>query len=298
VPLLINLEIAGVNFAILYRDSIILQDSDPAYKSFLKTERDTAAIDINIDLNLNNIPDTERLKKIFDSGQSWSMFRDNDNYCLALHPPVFQEPLWLARINREFTKVTVYCSEKLISASDGRVMVSNPVSYPLDQLLLMYVLTQNQGAIFHAAGIDINNKGYIFAGRSGAGKSTLSRQFAAKKYPVLLSDDRVVIRKIDKAFMTFGTPWPGEEGIAINKSVPLSGIFFISHGSDNKIKEIDKKEALERLLPVTSIPWYDQEIMTKILNFCEDVISNIPAYKLHFKPDFEVVDVLEKFASA
>ncbi len=114
----------------------------------------------------------------------------------------------------------------------------------------------------------------------------------------MLSDDRIIIRKMDNIFKTFGTPWPGEEGIAINKSVPLSGIFFISHGSDNRIKEIDKKEALEKLLPVTSIPWYDQEIMTKILNFCEDVISNIPAYELYFKPDFEVVDVLEKFASA
>jgi hypothetical protein len=295
---LINIEIAGINFSISCRDLTILQDYDPAYKSFLKTERDPLAVDINIDLELNNIPDTKRLTKIFDSGQSWSLFLNNDDYFLVLNPPAFNnQPIWIAQFNRDITKATVYCSKMLINENEGNT-VSNPVRYPMDQLLLMYALTQKHGAVLHAAGIGINNKGYIFAGRSGAGKSTLSRQFAAKKYPVLLSDDRVVIRKIDKAFMTFGTPWPGEEGIAINKSIPLSGIFFISHGSDNKIKEIDKKEALERLLPVTSIPWYDQEIMTKILNFCEDMISHIPAYELYFKPDVEVVDVLEKFASA
>lgn len=293
------MEIAGINFSISCRDLTILQDYDPAYKSFLKAERDPVAVDIKIDLELNVIPDTKRLTKIFDSGQSWSLFLNSNDYFLVLNPPALnKQPIWIARFNSNFTKVTVSCSEKLISASDGSVMVSNPVCYPLDQILLMYFLAQREGALIHAAGIDINGRGYIFPGKSGAGKSTLLRQFAAKKYPVLLSDDRIVIRKIDKAFMTFGTPWPGEEGIAINKSVPLSGIFFISHGSDNRIKEIDKKKALEMLLPVTSIPWYDREIMTNILIFCEDVLSNIPSYELYFKPDFEVVDVLEKFASA
>ena len=114
----------------------------------------------------------------------------------------------------------------------------------------------------------------------------------------MLSDDRIVAREIDGDFQAYGTPWPGEAGIALNECVPLSSIFFINHGPANRIKEISPQEALARLLPVTSIPWYDREVMEEILTFCEDLISSVPVYELDFKPSIEVVDVFEQFVSA
>jgi hypothetical protein len=258
------MEIAGVNFSIRRDNLNVLQNPEPAYRSFSgKVDNHTGfrPPDIQVRLQLGDLPDTENLQKIFDSGQSWSMFRDGDGYCLTLNPPAFKQPFWLARISRDFTEVTVYCSEKLVSRRNGRTVLSNPVSYPLDQILLMYILARRQGALLHAAGIDIDGRGYIFPGKSGAGKSTITRQFAAMGDTALLSDDRIVVRKIDGGFKAYGTPWPGEAGIALNKSEPLSSIFFINHGSANRIKEITTQEALERLLPVTSIPWYDREVM-------------------------------------
>ena len=167
----------------------------------------------------------------------------------------------------------------------------------MDQILLMYILARKHGALIHAAGIDVHGRGYIFPGKSGAGKSTITEQLAVREDIGLLSDDRIVVRKIDGAFKAYGTPWPGEARIAINKSVPLSGIFFINHASSNRIKKITPGQALKRLLPVTSIPWYDREIMSEILTFCEDLISNVPIYELYFKPSVEVVDVFKKFMS-
>ena len=93
------------------------------------------------------------------------------------------------------------------------MIVSNPVHYPLDQLLLMYTLAQREGALLHAAGVDIQGQGFIFPGKSGAGKSTLSRQLVVQKELEVLSDDRIVIRKIDGVFQAFGTPWPGDAGL-------------------------------------------------------------------------------------
>lgn len=297
---LINLDIAGINLTATCRKPIILQEPDPTYQSFFrKVNKDPGAIDIKIHLELGNIPDTEKLTKIFDSGQSWSMFLNGNDYSLVLNPPAFNnQALWLARINRDFTRVTVYCSEKLLSDRNGKVMLSNPIRYPLDQLLVMYILSQREGALIHAAGIDINGRGIIFPGKSGAGKSTLSLQLAARKgLNNLLSDDRIVVRKINGDFKAFGTPWPGEAGIALNKSVPLSSILFISHGTANRIEELKPQEAIEKLLPVTSIPWYDRETMPKILSFCEDLISRVTSYELCFKPSAEVAKVLEEFAS-
>lgn len=208
----------------------------------------------------------------------------------SLDPPdAGRELIWVARFDRGLGNVTVYLNEMLINRQNGNVIVSNPVRYPMDQILLMYLLAQREGVLIHAAGIDIRGKGYIFPGRSGAGKSIFSRQFVkAKKCADLLSDDRIIVKKIDGAFKTFGTPWPGQGGIAINKHVALSGIFFISHAGYNRI---------EKLLPVVLIPWYDKEVMTSILTFCDDIISNIPVYELFFKPDREIIDVFEKFVS-
>ena len=180
----------------------------------------------------------------------------------------------------------------------GGAELLNPVLYPLDQLLLIHILAQNDGALVHAAGMHFHDRGYIFPGRSGAGKSTISSQFAKRKHIGLLSDDRVAIRKINNKFMAYGTPWAGDAGIAENKGTILSGIFFLHQGSENVIKEISPGEAFERLMPVTSVPWYEEGMMTKVLSFCEDMVSCIPSFDMFFRPDSEIVDLLEEYASS
>jgi hypothetical protein len=301
---LIHMEIGDVWFSISATSKIsnIVHEYEPVHPTFFrKANKDgnPETIKINVRLKSGTMPNIKALTKIFDSGFSWSMFQDREVYWIARHPPNYKTPLWMARFNRDITEVTVYCGKKLISEIDGKRIISNPIRYPLDQLLLMYILAQNKGAVVHAAGININGKGFIFPGKSMAGKSTLSRQFISQKdlEKIVFSDDRMVIRKIDGIFKAYGTPWPGEEGIALNKSMPLSGIFFLHHGTDggNWIKKIKPQEALEKLLPVTSIPWYDREVMPKVLHFCEDLIFNIPCFELHFTPGIEVVKCLEEF---
>jgi hypothetical protein len=291
------IEIARVNFVVKCQESIIFKDPDPAYKSFLKNNREHKTVDVKIDLQFNNMPNTEGLTKIFDSGQSWSLFQDSNNYYITLNPPVLTQPLVTIKINRNFTKATMYCSEDLTRINNGKTVFLNPLSYPLDQILLMYYLSQREGALIHAAGLCFHDRGYIFPGKSGAGKSTISRQLAGIDDYEFISDDRIIVRKFNKTFKAFGTPWPGEAGIAVNKSVDLSGIFFISQSSYNKIEEIKPQKALERLLPVVSIPWYDKEVMIKILDFCEDLISNVPVYELHFNPGNEIINVFQNFVS-
>jgi len=156
------------------------------------------------------------------------------------------------------------------------------------------MLADREGALIHSSGIDFHGRGYMLSGRSGAGKSTISRKFALAGHEVL-SDDRIVVRKIDGELRMFGTPWSGEAGIAGNKDLPLHGIFFLHHGVENLIKKITPTEAIERLMPVTSIPWYDKSVLTKVLTFCEEIVSACPAYDLVFRPDIDVKDVFENF---
>ncbi len=176
----------------------------------------------------------------------------------------------MARFNRLMEKVTIHCGKELVKEIGGREAVMNPVRYPVDQLLLMYVLARREGAIFHAAAVNVNGKGYIFPGRSGAGKSTAARNFALKGHEVL-SDDRIIVRKINGEFRVFGTPWAGEAGMAENKDFPLGGICFVHQDSENMLREVTPAEAVEKLMPVTSIPRYDRLTTADILALCEDM---------------------------
>jgi hypothetical protein len=293
---LYTMEIAGIRFAVNTIHPLTLQNFHPPYDPFIfkADSRDARPTDMNICLQLG-CPHTGKPEKIFDSHQSWSIFRDDDNYYISRYSPAFKNPLWLAKIDQGFTRVTLHCSEDLTEHRNGQTLISNPVSYPLDQILLMYILARKKGALIHAAGIGIGNKGLIFPGVSGAGKSTLSRQFTPGNDRVLLSDDRIAVREVADTFRAFGTPWPGDAGIAANRSAPLSAIFFIHHGSINSIKEISPKKALEKLLPVTSIPWYDREVMPLTLSVCEDMAFSVPGYELHFTPDAGVVNILEEY---
>jgi serine kinase of HPr protein (carbohydrate metabolism regulator) len=226
------------------------------------------------------------------------MWSDGGTYYIQNKPPSHDSPFWTAEFDRTMDKALVYCGDRLVRSMKKVRSVVNPVHYPLDQLLLMNFLISRSGTIIHAAGLRINGRGYMFPGRSGAGKSTLSRYLRIHRWIEMLSDDRVVVRKMKGKFKVFGTPWGGEEGIAENRDSPLQGIFYICRGDENRIDEITSREAMERLMQVTSIPWYDRDSMMRVLDLCEDMALRVPAYEFRVKPGREVIDVFEQFISA
>jgi hypothetical protein len=283
------MEIAGVNFVVTPKNSTLrLQEpSQEVYQPFLKERYEGAGrLDFEIALEVGQTQ-KPTMPQIFD-GQTWSLFKDNATYALLHHSVTDDPPLWRAEFQDPPTAATIYCSEQFLRDEAGTTKLLNPLIYPLNQLLLMYILAHREGAILHAAGIIVDGRGYIFPGKSGAGKSTLTRQLIGQPEIELLSDDRVVVRKIEGELQVFGTPWPGEARIAHNKSAPLGGIFFIYPGQTNQAEKITPQEAAKKLLPVTSIPWYDREPMVKLLALCEEMALGQPAFNLYFKPDWEI----------
>jgi hypothetical protein len=295
----VNIVIANVHFHISSKDIPFLRKPyQKAYAPFISdtTFSDEGSVSIDVSLEIEDFPSTDHITRIFETTDSWSIFRNRDEYFWTDISSSLDKPTCLARFHRPIESVKVYCGKELFTEEHGMKLLMNPFSYPLDQFLLIYVLAEREGAFMHASAVDFNGEGYIFPGRSGSGKSTISQIFMLKNHRVL-SDDRVVIRKIGSSFTVFGTPWSGDADIAENRSLPLRGIFFINQGDEIIIKELPPADAAERLMPVTSIPWYDEEVMSNILSFCEDLVLQIPAYALYFTPGTEVVDVLDKFVS-
>lgn len=174
--------------------------------------------------------------------------------------------------------------------------VFDPVRYPLDQILLMNHLAQGSGLIVHSAGLALEGMGMVFAGVSGAGKSTLTGIFAREAPEAeLLSDDRIIVRQIDGRWHAYGTPWPGEAGVASNSRAGLGALFFLAKGPAHRLEPLSPAQALKRLLPVVSCPWYDSERLTGVLDTCERLVGQVPCFELRFKPGPGVVALLRDF---
>jgi hypothetical protein len=292
----VQLTIANLNLEITSQDLPIIQDENPAYIHFLSTEKVPGTEPVKVQLWTDRrMPPVSSLTKIFDTSESWQLYSDTQNRYIRFQPEgAHGEPLWSACINAGLREVDIYCSNALIKQLPGHKVILNPVQYPLDQILLINLLV-GKGLLIHTAGIVINGKGYLFAGPSGAGKSTLTRFFKGSQNNIILSDDRIVVQKMGNDFFMYGTPWPGEEGIAVNDSAKLHGMFFLKQSNENKIRKLSISETLEYFFKVSSLPLYDKSDLQKSLDFCEELLEEVKTYELSFRPDTEIVEKILSF---
>jgi hypothetical protein len=131
-------------------------------------------------------------------------------------------------------------------------------------------------------------------GRSGAGKSTLSRLWMDRfGVETVLSDDRVIAMSGDDPGF-HGSPWPGELGAARNKRAPLSALVFLKQARENKLVPVSAKQALDQLLPVATVPWFDDEALSPALECCQALVDRVPAYEFHFTPTMAAVEALAR----
>ena len=295
MPASMHIEIAGIHFALNCRDADILPDAGPCYPPFLSPCVGLPeTIRVDLDLQIGGLPDLRWTELLFD-GQSWSLHRAGRDWMIALaaRAPGLP-PAWIARIDSSYMRGTVFCDELLVRRDGGLPSLVNPVLNRLDQLLLMFILAPRQGILIHSAGAVLGGRGFVFAGRSGAGKSTLSRQFQAADTKDLLSDDRMVIRRLDGAYSAHGTPWAGDAQIALNRSAPLRALCFLHHAPANRVERVDPRSAFEKMLPMVSIPWYDRVAIDQITFSCEALTRDVPCYDLYFVPTPAVAGFLEE----
>ena len=293
---MIRLSIADVKLLINTETCSEIRDRNPDHRDFFPQERfSKSGAQVHIQICMDPMPDVSNKTILFEAESSWSIKQDGKFYWIVSNSPMLQQPLWIARFNQDFSDGMVYCSDRFKDTQHAKNILFNPVNYPLDQILFIHYLALNDGMLIHSAGWRINGSGWIFAGKSGAGKSTMSNLIGKEIGVTFLSDDRIIIRKIGHEFLMYGTPWPGDAGIAVNQSAPLKGVFFLNQGNENKIAELKSSDAISYLFPVISIPWYDRDKVSLMMDFCESLLAAVPMYELTFRRDETVADFVKEF---
>lgn len=286
-------QVGGLPIDVVCRDYPVLPEASPEYLSFVVSSGMQTSDTIPVELQVGEVCAKAAGRVVLEAGDSWTLRKRDGAFVVTPRPgDAGEPPSWEARIDAERRSVRVLCSRELLVDRDGVRCLWSPFHYPLDQVALMLMLA-GEGIIVHAAGAAVNGKGVILAGPSRAGKTTISRLCDSAGLTVL-SDDRVMVRRVGGEFRVFGTPWPGEGGYAVNQSLPLAAVVFLEKGEHERLEGITPGDSIRRLLPVASLPRFDRELAGRSLELCGDLVTCTPAYQLTFRPDAGAVRLLEE----
>jgi len=290
-----TLAIPGIRFELHASAAIEIAEKHPLYREFVgDTERTTDSVRVPVEIVVDDPRIDTGWPVVFDSGDSWLALHNGGDMVFAFRSPTDPGAFWwTAQFTPGTTNVRVTCDPEVIERTPTVTRIANPIHYPLDQLLTMFLLAQRGGCIVHAAGVHRKGRGIACIGRSGAGKTTLMSLLEGRTDLERLSDDRLILRTGEPSLVS-GTPWAGEGMVAANDTADLAALIFLHQGPAHALQPITPREAAAQLLPTTSIPWFDEVAMTGCLATLDRLIGDTPAFNLFFRLDGGVADLIDR----
>lgn len=167
------------------------------------------------------------------------------------------------------------------------------------RILHSLILAERGGFLLHAASAICDGRAYLFSGVSGAGKTTMTR--LAPPDVALLTDEISYIQpdstRLGDSYRAFGTPFSGELARpGENTSAPISALFFLEQGPENRIEELPSADAIRRLMRNILFFAEDPALVEKLLASACDFVSRLPIRRLTFYPDSRVWDEVRDFS--
>jgi len=80
--------------------------------------------------------------------------------------------------------------------------------------------------------------------------------------------------------------------VASNRAAPLEALVFLHQAPVDELRPIAPGKALEQLLPVVSVLWFDRERMERTTAFCGELVETLPSYELCFRREGSAVELL------
>jgi hypothetical protein len=233
--------------------------------------------------------------KLFDSGALWQLHQVDGAFLFSFSSEVFGPiPYKVALLKKDFSTGEVLLHRPYFHADESL----NPLGYPLDELILTNFLGLRRGVEVHACGVtDSRGRGHLFVGQSTAGKTTIARLWEDEPDTSVLSDDRIILRRMENKIWMYGTPWHGEAMLASPSRAPLAAVYFLEKGKRNELISQKASDSVSRLFTCSFPPFYNRDAVDFTLSFFENVVKNVPCSELRFTPDKSVTEFILKAGS-
>jgi hypothetical protein len=231
-----------------------------------------------------------------ESHRQWRAVRARESTVFQFHHPPTGLLYCQAIVQSGFSRTEILFSESAWNrlASTGHEIRAWELPYPLDQLLVVPALALRGAVLLHACGAAISTRGLVFAGHSGDGKTTLAG-LLSREGARLLSDERVAVRKTERGFVAFGTPWPGEGNVVSSDAHPLAGMFVLRKAALHALGSPSPSLAAE-LLARAIVPYYLPDVAARILEVFSQLAEEIPFRELHFSRSPGLTSLLSEAA--
>ena len=274
--------IAGIGISFLFdQDVPELTAKDMDY-GFIIGKGD----EINLHVHHGHIPEIKGKEKIFDSGETWAVFKSDGKYVLQNDSLKSDcSPDTYVVLEPDLRSGEVFT----LNDAFDKNLIPDPLGYPLNQVLMILLLSLGKGILLHACGIDDDGSGYLFLGNSTDGKSTMAKLWFENDATVL-NDDRIVVKEEDGEFWMYGTPWHGDFRELSPTGLPIQKAFFLHHGEENRAVLKNGAKAVAMLLVRSFPPLWDDKGMAYATDLCHHIVSKIPCYELNFAPDTQIID--------
>ncbi len=260
------------------------------FEAFLVDAHHPADITVDVAV-VPTLPDLPMDRLRFDSNHGhWKLFEAPEGLILDSASPKTLTSRARARLSPDYRRVEAWVLPDLQNGQVGwsPMHLFNPVL----EVCLLSILAREGGFLLHASGLVYQGNGLVFTGASGTGKSTLAGWFAGAG-ALILSDERMILRRDPDSVRMFGTPWIGSGSFAANASAPLSRLFCISHGQDaHRFKSLPASRIVSLLLQQTFLPYWDRAAMDTTVDSLIFLTQQVPCVSLACLKNPNVIDAI------
>lgn len=147
----------------------------------------------------------------------------------------------------------------------------------------------------HASVIEKEGMALVFMGKSGTGKSTHSKNWL-KFVPhcSLLNDDEPIVRVLPNGQVrVYGAPWSGSTPCYRNASAEIAAFVRLYQSSENKLTPLKGVQAFASLFQSVAVLRSDNDNRDLIMTIVNDILEQVPIYRLDNRPDREAVSLTQ-----
>lgn len=285
----LKIKIGGLIVKILSDDYVLRIGDDEFQRKFIIAD---GAPDIVFRIHLMQMPIYDSVNKILefkDENGARSLMYIKDNFVLQSNLSEYPFQYYVVMNINQNSCHFYFQNDKLIKEYGLNLLTRQ---FRIVYVLMLNSLQNFNGLFLHACAINNNGHGHIFTGKSGSGKSTLAKLWKNKENCYVSSDEMIIVRRIEKRFKVYGTPWVSDVKECSPQDVPLKNIFFIKHAKTNIITHLFNINAIISLLNSSWLNPWSLHSMQNTFNLLDQLAKEIPFYELSFVPDENVLNLI------
>lgn len=180
--------------------------------------------------------------------------------------------------------LTVSCDPEAVMAANPWITDRDTAEYMGTGAAFARQLPRFSGFQLHASAVELEGMAYLFSGPCGVGKSTHAEKWLRLFGAARLNDDKPAVRRLERGWMAWGTPWSGKYDLSRPAAAPVGALVFLRRGTENQITRLTPAQALPLFLSQTprSMP---REDMERMLALADRFLREAPVWRLTCRND-------------